>query len=172
MDCKAIQTMGLPLSTVTVHRATTTTPRNGSYAIPGATYAVGPLRQYNQPGVDRFFIDSFPLNPGRPNQRVCSIRITVKGRSTHTANNDNLKIFAPGGQGPILSNGQWQNGAPLGGMALTDQSASWTFNLTVSGTGAMSAPLNGALASGLNALDLVVSDDSEVTSANFVYTLY
>ena len=171
--CAAVQAMGFTITTMTVHHNGTAYPRAGSYAIPGSTYGLGPLRKYGEANINRVLIDSFPLvRMPTPVQRVCRIDVTVKGKSVNTGNNDFLDVFAPSASGLILSNGHWMNGAVLGGRGLNDQSGSWTFNLAIVGGGNMATPLANAMASGLDALDLVVADDSLVTSADFVYSIY
>ena len=169
MDCNSVAGRGFAVSQVSVHRAGATSPRAGSYAIPGATYAIGPLRQYGTANVaDRAFIDSFSLN-GPRGQNVCRIDLTVQG--ARGDGNDFLKVFAPNSNGAILANNQWQNGSILGGRSI-NRPQPWSYSLAIEGTGTMAPALAAAMAGPVKQLDLVVMDDSSVTSTNLVYHVY
>lgn len=181
MACNEVKGLGFSLKQVNVTRTSNPVLR-GAIAVPGQSstgpysYSAGPLRAYGNASPDRVFVDSFPLIPPS-GQKVCQIVVNVAGSSGAVGAADSLNIFLPKANGLILNAGTWQTGVGsllLPGKTLTNNMGPWTHSLTISSAvAAMRPALDAAMLSGVpNSVDVVVLDDSRVTSVSVTYTVY
>ncbi|NBU27893.1 MAG: hypothetical protein EBS42_06675 [Caulobacteraceae bacterium] len=177
--CQELQNQGV---TVTNHVITRNsgapTPRAGSYSLgagPTHTYHVSPLRAYGFTGSDRWFQDSFPLQPVT-GKRTCSIQVKVKGASGNVVNNDSLAVLLPTGPGKLFTPGTgWANAYRVWNVTLTDNLGNWTKTATTMKKDNSSPALSSALlttSTGINMFDVVSQDDSKITQVQVTYRVY
>lgn len=170
LSCAEVNATGMQLKTMTKVRTSAPKPVAGSISFP-ASFPSGPLRGYSDAAPQRLFLDSFDL----PLRNVCQADVTVTGRSGSVRNDDFLTIILPLGQGLILSGGQVPSATAveIGTRThLADNSGVWTVtrSLTKANAALRAGLLQWGNNSQLNALDIVVQDDSVVNSITVTYT--
>ena len=171
--CADLQQKGLVLKTFTLTRTSGASPRPGAFSFPGS-YPTGPLRPYGPStgagGSRRVFMDSFPLKT----VNLCQVDVTVVGDTGRIADADAVAIFAAAQPGVIYLNGQFTGvGAEITPRkALPSLTGPWTYRRTLTGGDpAMRAALVAAAASAsVGSIDVLVSDETPVTSTTVVYT--
>ena len=178
--CEQVEALGFTVTGnhIYIHNSGAPNPRAGSYSLgagPSNTYHVSPLRAYGVVGPDRWFQDSFPLEPVA-GKRTCGVKVTIKGKSGNVVNNDHIALIVPNAPGKLFTlGGGWANGYRFWTQPLTNNMGSWSYDTPTMKKDNSNPALSNALLSavaGPGKFDVIVQDDSTVKSIKVTYRLY
>lgn len=162
-QCLKLQHSGFTIKHETIARGGTaaTTPRGGSYPAP---------RKYGEGGDDKWFIDSFQAHP-KEGCRICGVTVAVKGNvSQNSLNNDSITLVGSNTAASQVVSGHLNTPThtKLGGSTVALPNGPYSNTFTIGGQ----AWMNWYLASLAPSLDVLVQDDTTVTSIVVTYYYY